>query len=51
METVGGWIELAFELANDAVLQQWGQDVINDAASHSEGLVRQELESNPELLP
>ena len=47
IETVGGWIDLAFELAKDAVLQQWADDVIGRAASHSEDLVMNELSSKP----
>lgn len=51
MDIVGQLIDQAFELANDVILQQWANDVIEKAATHSEDLVMSELSSTPELIP
>ena len=48
IETVGGWIDLAFELAKDAVLQQWADDVIGRAKAY-EAIVKGENMGRPNI--
>jgi len=49
IDTVGGWIDFAFEMSNNTILQDWADDVIRKSATHSEDLVTNELSSTPEL--
>ena len=43
MELVGNMIDQAFILASDAVLQDWGNQIIGNVAEQTESKVQQQL--------